>query len=93
MCYKTIFDPDNKGLGVKVPGDHLSEVFVTEILKAFNANRTEVKNMLTRYLVQRISYFDYNFICRGRTVGHVTVMEKAAEFMLDFIFEEWNTIH
>ena len=92
MCYKTIFDPDNKGLGVKVPPDHLSEVFVTEILKAFNTNRTEVKNMFTRYLVQRIGYFDYNFICRGRTVGAVTVMEKAAEFILDFIFEEWQTL-
>lgn len=92
MCYKTIFDPDDKGLGVKVMPDHLSEVFVMETLKAFNCNRTEIKNMFTRYFVKRIAYFDYNFLCRGKTIGEVTVMEKVAEFLLDFIFEEWNTI-
>lgn len=92
MSYKTIFDPDNKGLGVKVMPDHLSEVFVTETLKAFNCNRTEIKNMFTRYFVKRIACLDYNFLCRGKTIGQVTVMEKVAEFILDFIFEEWNTI-
>ena len=50
MGYKTIFDPDNKGLGIKVLPDTLSEQILETALKEITNKRTEVKAIFKNYI-------------------------------------------
>lgn len=92
MCYKTIFDPDNKGFGVKVMPDDLSQTFVQEMLHAIQDKRTAIKHQIQKYITNRMSDFRYEITLCGRKQGIPTLCGNMASWMLDFLCEEWQSM-
>ena len=90
--YKTIWDPDNKGHGLRVLGDHLSEVFVEKMLRSIQDNRTAVKHQIQKYITNRMSDFRYEITLCGRKQGISTLCGNMALWMLDFLCEEWQSM-
>jgi hypothetical protein len=92
MCYKTIFDPDNKGMGVRVERDLLSQQIVREILEAFNDNRTVIKTLFRNYLSERLGQYDYQIILRGNKQGITPFCGTISTCIMDFFFDELTKI-
>lgn len=90
--YKTIWDPDNKGHGLRVLGDHLSEVFVEKMLRSIQDNRTAVKHQIQKYVTNRMSDFRYEVTLCGRKQGIPTLCGNMAGWILDFLCEEWQSM-
>ena len=90
--YKTIWDPDNKGHGLRVLGDHLSEVFVEKMLRSIQDNRTAVKHQIQKYVTNRMSDFRYEVTLCGRKQGISTLCGNMAGWILDFLCEEWQSM-
>ena len=90
MCYKTIFDPDNKGHGVKVLPDTLSEQMVQEMLKAFVDNRTAIKNKIKSYVLERLGKYDYEINLNGRKQPFSQFCGNIANCIMDIFTDEWD---
>lgn len=92
MSYKTIFDPDNKGMGVRVEKDLLAEQMVTEMLEAFNDNRTVIKTLFKNYLVNRLGQYDYQIILCGNKQGITPFCGTVSTCIMDFFFDELDKL-
>ena len=90
MCYKTIFDPDNKGLGIKVHPDTLSEQMVQEMLKAFVDNRTAIKNKIKNYVLERLGKYNYEINLNGRKQPFSQFCGNVANCIMDIFTDEWD---
>ena len=92
MCYKTFFDPDNKGHGVKVLPDTLSEQMVQEMLKAFVDNRTAIKNKIKNYVLERLGKYNYEINLNGRKQPFSQFCGNVANCIMDIFTDEWTAL-
>lgn len=92
MSYKTIFDPDNKGMGVRVEKDLLAEQMVEEMLEAFDDNRTVIKTLFRNYLASRLGQYDYQIILCGNKQGMTPFCGTVSTCIMDFFFDELTKI-
>ena len=87
MNYKTIFDPENKGLGVRVPADHVAGKVFSNQHDYITKNRTAVKNTLKQYLSERIGAFSYEITLCGRKQGISPFCGNVSDYVIDFILD------
>ncbi len=92
MSYKTIFDPDDKGLGVHVMPDDLARQMIKTAFKAFQDNRTVIKTKFRNYIIERLGQFDYEISLYGRKQGLTPFCGNIASFIMDLFFDEWNAL-
>ncbi len=92
MSYKTIFDPDNKGMGVRVEKDLLAEQMVTKMLEAFNDNRTVIKTLFKNYLANRLGQYDYQIILCGNKQGMTSFCGTLSTCIMDCFFDELDKL-
>lgn len=90
--YRTIFDPDKKGLGLKVGTDEVSDFLVKSVYSFFKENRTLVKNTLQDYLNDRVGQFDYEINLCGRRQGINPFCGNLANYILDFFQAELDRL-
>lgn len=88
MDYKTIFDPDNKGMGVRVEADHLAHVMVEAMLEAFENDKTVLKRKFQEFFECRLGKFDYTFTLCGNKQGLKPFCGNLASFVVDFFMAE-----
>lgn len=92
MSYKTIFDPDNKGMGVRVEPDLLAEQMVLEMLETFDNNRTVIKTKFKKYIKNGLSEYNYEIILNGRKQGLEQFCGNIASFIMDLFNEEYQQL-
>lgn len=92
MSYKTIFDPDDKGLGIRVMPDDLARQMIETAFKTFQDNRTVIKTKFRNYIAERLGQFDYEISLCGRKQGLTPFCGNIASYIMDLFFEEWNTL-
>lgn len=92
MTYKTFFDPDNKGHGVRVLPDDLSHQIIETAFKAFQDNRTVIKTKFRNYIAERLGQFDYEISLCGRKQGLTPFCGNIASYIMDLFFDEWNAL-
>lgn len=92
MSYKTIFDPDDKGLGVRVMPDDLARQMIETAFKAFQDNHTVIKTKFRNYIAERLGQFDYEISLCGKKQGLTPFCGNIASFIMDLFFEEWNAL-
>lgn len=90
MNYKTIFDPDNKGLGLKVLPKTISKQMVEEMLKAFVDNRTAIKNKIKNYVLERLGKYNYEINLNGRKQPFSQFCGNVANCIMDIFTDEWD---
>ena len=92
MSYKTIFDPDDKGLGIRVMPDDLARQMIETTFKAFQDNRTVIKTKFKNYIAERLGQFDYEISLCGKKQGLTPFCGNIASYIMDLFFEEWNAL-
>ncbi len=92
MSYKTIFDPEDKGLGIRVPPDDLAHQMIETVFKAFQDNRTVIKTKFRDYIIERLGQFDYEISLCGRKQGLTPFCGNIASYIMDLFFDEWNAL-
>ena len=92
MCYKTIFDPDGKGLGIRVLPEDLASQVIETAFKAFQDNRTVIKTKFRNYIAERLGQFDYEISLCGRKQGLTPFCGNIASYIMDLFFDEWNAL-
>ena len=92
MCYKTFFDPDNKGFGVRILPEDLSSQMVEEMLKAFDKNRTAIKNIFKNYINKRLGQYDYEIILCGSKQPFSQFCGNVAKCIMDLLHDEWSAL-
>ena len=66
--YSVMFDPDDKGLGIRVLPDSFREMFVVILRRFFKKNSTEIKIKLQEMIWNHFKGYDYKLELNGR--GH-----------------------
>ena len=92
MSYKTIFDPDDKGLGIRVLPDDLASQMIETAFKAFQDNRTVIKTKFRNYIMERLGQFDYEITLCGRKQALTPFCGNIASYIIDLFFDEWNAL-
>ena len=92
MSYKTFFDPDNKGHGVRVLPNALSQKIIETAFKAFQDNRTVIKTKFRNYIMERLGQFDYEITLCGRKQALTPFCGNIASYIMDLFFDEWNAL-
>ena len=92
MCYKTFFDPDNKGFGVRVLPEDLASQMVEEMLKTFDKNRTIIKNKFKNYIQDRLGNYDYEIILCGHKQPLSQFCGNVAKCIMDLLHDEWSAL-
>ena len=90
LDYKTIWDPDNKGLGVRVLSEDVANSIFRESCSYIEDNRPDVKNLISKYLSDKIGSFDYHVQLCGRTQNINVFCNNVASFVLDFWIEAFS---
>lgn len=92
MGYKTIFDPDDKGLGLRVLPNTLSKQMVEEMLKAFSDHRTAIKNSLKNSIIDRLGKYDYEINLCGKKQAFSQFCGNIGNCIMDLFFDEWRAL-
>ena len=90
MGYKTIFDPDNKGLGIRVMPEETSSSVLYGLSRAIEKDRTKVKHILTKYLVDHFGTFDYEITLNGRKQNFSVFCGTLAGGLTDYLIKEFS---
>ena len=92
MSYKTIFDPDNKGTGLKVHPDTLSKQIIETALKEITNNRTAIKAIFKNYIFENLNKYNYEITLNNRKQTFSQFCGNIANCIMDLLFREWQTI-
>ena len=92
MDYKTIFDPDNKGLGIRVLPDTLSEQILETALKEITNNRTAIKAIFKNYIFADLNKYNYEITLNNRKQPFSQFCGNVANCIMDLLFKEWQTL-
>lgn len=92
MCYKTIFDPDNKGLGIRVLPDDLARQMVETMLETFSNNRTVIKTKFKNYIIDRLGKYDYEINLCGKKQAFSQFCGNIGNCIMDMFFDEWRAL-
>lgn len=87
LDYKTIFDPEHKGLGVRVPSDDIVRCVLRQSFNYLGDHRVDIKKLLREHLSEQIGRFDYQIMLCGRKQGLSPFFSNVSDYVIDFLLE------
>lgn len=90
MDFSIGFGGDKKTPGTRVVPDFMSEEVLRALGRAIEKDRTKVKHMLTKYLVDRFGTFEYEITLYGRKQNFAVFCGTLAGSLTDYLIKEFS---
>lgn len=87
LDYKTLFDPENKGLGVRVPSDDIVRFVLRQSFDYLTDHRVDIEKLLRKYFSEQIGQFDYQIMLCGRKQNLTVFCGNVSKYVIDFLLE------
>ena len=90
MDFSIGFGGDKKTPGTRVVPDFMSEEVLRALGRAIEKDRTKVKHILTKYLVDHFGTFDYEITLNGRKQNFSVFCGTLAGGLTDYLIKEFR---
>lgn len=90
MDFSIAFGGDSKKPATRVVPDFMSEEVLRALGRAIEKDRTKVKHILTKYLVEHFGTFDYEITLNGRKQNFSVFCGTLAGGLTDYLIKEFS---